>query len=664
MSDKTKKRVTMQPYVRCLAAIIISLIIINFIIIIIDRASGIALIIFNIPLIFSMVILYKSFQKRMLKAIVDYSQNSDYSMIGLFEGVEMPCSIISENGDFVWSNESFLNLFSNNKKARTIYNVFPDFNINKNGADDITEKFYKRDDKVYRIKSGKINIGNEQAYALYIYDNTEIEALKNKLSSEKAVVGLIYIDSYDEAMDSIEDVRRSMLEALIDRKINRYINAIDGIVKKVENDKYLCVIKNKYLSKLETDRFDILEEVKGVNIGNEMSVTLSIGIGCGSDSYIQNYEYARMAIDMALGRGGDQAVVKDKENITYFGGKSKGVEKSTKVKARVKAHALRELINTKDKVLIMGHKNMDIDVFGSSIGMWRIATSFGKRAHIVTGNINSSLKPIEERFKDGKYPEDMFINSEKAKSMVDDNTMLVVVDVNRPSITECPELLKLVKTVVVLDHHRLSSEVIENASLSYVETYASSACEMVAEIIQYISEDIKIRPMEADALYSGIVIDTLNFTNQTGVRTFEAAAFLRRKGADTIRVRKLFRDNLSAYKIKAKVIDSAEIFEDNFAISECIADEKESPTVLGAKAANELLGIVGVKASVVITPYNGVLYLSARSIDDVNVQVMMEKLGGGGHRTVAGAQLKGVDIAEAKMMIKNVIIQMIKDKDI
>lgn len=323
-------------------------------------------------------------------------------------------------------------------------------------------------------------------------------------------------------------------------------------------------------------------------------------------------------------------------------------------------------MDTKDKMLIMGHKIGDTDSFGAAIGIWRIATSFNKKARIVINGVNSSVKPMMARFENSSdYPEDLFLTGEKAAEWADSNTMLVVVDVNRPSITEAPELLKQIKTIVVLDHHRQSSEIIDNAVLSYVEPYASSACEMVAEVLQYIGDDgIKIKPAEADAMYAGIVIDTNNFMNQAGVRTFEAAAFLRRNGADVVRVRKLFRDRLEDYRARAEAIQKAEIYHGAFAISVCPSEGLESPTVVGAQAANELLDIVGIKASFILTQMGDTIYFSARSIDEINVQIIMERLGGGGHRTIAGAQLKGATIDEAREKLKDLITDMMEKGEI
>ena len=528
-------------------------------------------------------------------------------------------------------------------------------------------------DAIYRVSVKRVLIsadeellenmdeGNkeDQLLAVYLYDETELHGYIQAFTDQKMVAGLIYLDNYDEALESVEEVRRSLLVALIDRKINKYISGINGIVKKMEKDKYFFAIKQQYMARLEEERFGLLEDVKTVNIGNEMAVTLSIGIGMNGETSVQNYDYARTAIDMALGRGGDQAVVKNGSKIQYFGGKSQQLEKQTRVKARVKAHAMRELLETKDRLLIMGHKIGDTDSFGSAIGMYRIAMALNKKAHIVLNDITSSVRPMYDRFdKSSEYPSDMFVTSEEAKELVDNGTALVVVDVNRPSITEEPQLLKMVKTIVVIDHHRQTNEKIANATLSYVEPSASSASELVAEILQYVGDNVKLKSVEADAMYAGMVIDTQNFVVQTGVRTFEAAAFLRRNGADVTRVRKLFRDTMEDHKARAEAVREAEIFEDAFAISVCPAEGVESPTVVGAQAANELLSIVGIKASVVLTPFNGKIFVSARSIDEVNVQVMMEQIGGGGHRTVAGAQIVDMSIDEAKDKIKEVILAM------
>ena len=501
--------------------------------------------------------------------------------------------------------------------------------------------------------------------AMYLYDETEIMGLKKANSDQKQIIGLLYIDNYEEALESIDEVRRSLLTALVDRKINKYMQSIDAVIKKLEKDKYIFVFQNKYLPQLQSNKFSILEEVRAVNIGNEMAVTISMGLGVNADSYIRGYELARAAMDLALGRGGDQAVVKEGEKIYYYGGKSVSVEKNTRVKARVKAHALKEFVEAKDKVVIMGHSIGDVDSFGSAIGVYRIAKTLNKKAHIVINEVTTSVRPMISRFMNNPdYEEDMILNSAQAIEAVDANTILVVVDVNRPSYTECPELLKLTKTIVILDHHRQTGEAIENAALSYIEPYASSACEMVAEILQYIGEGLKLRQVEADAMYAGIMIDTNNFLTKTGVRTFEAAAFLRRSGADVTRIRQAFRTDMTEYLTKAQAITSTEVFMEHYAFTECGTQGVESPTVLGAQVANDLLEIDEIKASFVFTQFNGKIYISARSIDELNVQVVMEKLGGGGHMSVAGAQLVDCTVPEAMEKLKEVLTTMTQEGEI
>ena len=479
------------------------------------------------------------------------------------------------------------------------------------------------------------------------------------------VAGLIYIDNYEEALESIEDVKRSLLIALIDRKVNKYFSEIDALVRKTEKDKYFVVFKYKCLEQLKADKFSLIEDVKTVKVGNEMSVTLSIGIGAEGVSYNQNYEYARMSIDLALGRGGDQVVVREGEEVTYYGGKTKQVERNTRVKARVKAHALRETIESREHVVIMGHNISDVDSLGAAIGVYCAARELGKKAQIVINEVTTSLRPLVDLFTPEKgYPADLFINSEEALAITNRNTLVMVVDTNRPSYTECPELLKRTNTVCVFDHHRQGSEVIENPVLSYIEPYASSACEMIAEVLQYFAEDIQLEPDEADCIYAGILIDTNNFSTKTGVRTFEAAAYLKRAGAEVTRVRKMLRNDMAAYKARAEAVRHAEVHRGAFAISICPADNVESPTVVGAQAANELLNIVGIKASFVITEYQNKVYVSARSIDEINVQLIMEKMGGGGHLNVAGAQFADRTVMQVKRMLQDTLDQMIEEGDI
>ena len=598
----------------------------------------------------------------------------------LLRELDLPNALLDDQGKIIWTNREFEKLVHKEKGYRkAVTTLFPTMTKDKLPGKDgetVTELEVSFENKDFHVRALKISL-KEMAMAsdileaenydgylvsIYLYDDTALKIALREIDDQSLAVGLIYLDNYDEALESVEEVRRSLLIALIDRKVNKYISALDGIAKKLEKDKYLVIMRKKAVEQLKESRFDVLEDVKTVNIGNEMAVTLSIGVGLDGLTYAQNYEFARNAIDLALGRGGDQAVVKTQENVTYYGGKSQQVEKNTRVKARVKAQALREIITGKDRVIIMGHRMSDVDSFGSAVGIYRIAVTLEKKAHIVINDVPTSIQPFVELFRNNPdYEEDMIVNSTTALELAGSNAVLVVVDVDKPSITECPELLKACKSIVVLDHHRRGSETIENATLSYVEAYASSACEMVSEILQYIGDNIKIKPDEADCMYSGIMIDTNNFMTKTGVRTFEAAAFLRRNGADVMRVRKLFRENANEYKARADTVSQAEIYRGAYAISICTSEDLQSPTVVGAQAANELLNIKGVKASFVLTDYQNQIYVSARSIDEVNVQIIMERLGGGGHMNIAGCQMEDVSLVEAISIVKNTLDAMIQE---
>ena len=593
------------------------------------------------------------------RAMIGFSAATDSMQARLAENLDLCYALLDRSGAFSYQNTAMTALLAaQHKNPRRLDELFPELNPEELAK--ITESadyHLSLGELRLRVRLVREKLGNDKVFALYFYDETALLKLREEEESRRLTAGLLYLDNYEEAMESVDDVRRPLLTAMIDRKIVRYFDGMQAIMKKLEKDKYFFVMERRHLRELYETQFDILEQVKTVNI--EMRITLSIGIGDGGATYAQCYDFARQAIDMALGRGGDQAVVKDGENIHYFGGKTNSKEKTTRVKARVKAHAFRELIENKDRLLIMGHKLMDIDSLGAAVGIWRIAATMGKEAHIVSSAVNNAIRPMLARFQNGDYPEDMFIPEEKALQLLDEGTVLVVVDTNRPSMVEGPRLLDAAKTIVVLDHHRQSQDSIRNAQLSYVETYASSACEMVAEVVQYISDEVKIRAVEADAMYAGIVIDTHNFQNQTGVRTFEAAAFLRRNGADVTRVRKLFREKLDDYRAKSEAIHNAEIYREHFALSFCDSEGLESPTVVGAQAANDLLDVIGVKASIVATTFREKVFLSARAIDEVNVQVMMEKLGGGGHRTIAGAQLANMTQEEAMNQVKQVIDEML-----
>ena len=659
----------------------IMLVFVNLCIYLMDYWSG--LLLTGALLIYFLVIFVFMFYNKpvIMNEMISFATQYGQIQKRLLREMEIPYALLDEGGKVVWTNKAFERVIHKEKGYhKAISAVFPTLTKDKlPGEEEETEMDLEFEESEFLVKMKKISLRemavnseifqepNYKGYliALYLYDETALKIALRENDNQSLAVGMIYLDNYEEALESVEEVRRSLLIALIDRKVNKYIASLDGISKKMEKDKYLVILRKESVLQLQESKFDLLDEVKTVNIGNEMAVTLSIGIGLDGLTYSQNYEFSRTAIDLALGRGGDQAVVKTPESITYYGGKSQQVEKNTRVKARVKAHALNEIISSRDKVLVMGHRLGDMDCFGAAIGIYRIAKSLDRKAHIIVNDVTTSMRPLIDMFADNsEYEEDMIINSAQAVEIAESNTVLVVVDVNRPSITECPELLHTCKSIVVLDHHRQGAETIENATLSYVEPYASSACEMVTEILQYIKEGIRLRVEEANSMYAGIIVDTNNFTTKTGVRTFEAAAYLRRNGADVIKVKKLFREDAVEYKTKADAVSQAEIYRGNYAISICSSNGVKSPTVLGAQAANELLNIKGIQASFVLTEYLGKIYISARSIDEVNVQVIMERLGGGGHMNIAGAQMEDVLLEEGVRIMKKTLDKMIEEGDL
>ncbi len=676
MSKKTKaeRGITgsFRWYFRWPWLLSVLLICMNVAIYLIDTQSGIVMSFFVLVYVGIAIAIFIFRKGGFQRQLVRYATGFMKSQKTMLKELNLPYALLDLDGRLIWGNDAFLDVIHDERQAKgSITNVFP--SVEKElfpsaEADavlhtEFEERNYKivlrraMDEEMLEKAGEAVDPG--MMVSMYLYDETEIVTLQRENQDQKMILGLLYIDNYEEALESIDEVRRSLLIALIDRKINKYMQSIDAIVRSLEKDKYIVIFQMRYLAQLQQTRFSLLDEVRAVNIGNEMAVTISLGLGISGTSYQQSYDYARAAIDLALGRGGDQVVIKEGEKIQYYGGKSQQVEKNTRVKARVKAHALRELLEAKERVMIMGHSMADVDSLGAAVGIYRISKMLGTRAHIVINEITTSVAPILNRFKHNpEYEEDLFVNSEQALQMVDKDTMLVVVDVNRPSYTECEELLKRVNTVVILDHHRQSGDTISTAVLSYIEPYASSACEMVAEILQYTGQDVKLRPLEADAMYSGIMVDTDNFLVKTGVRTFEAAAYLRRNGADITKIRKTFRAEMNEFKMKAKSISTSEVFLEHFALAECHADGVESPTILGAQVANELMDISGIKASFVFTYYNEKVYISARSIDELNVQVVMEKLGGGGHMSVAGAQLKDVTIPQAMKIVKELLEQM------
>lgn len=680
MKKNVKLNGQLRLYVRWPLYLTLLLIGMNIWIYFISHEAGMVMAVFVAVYAVAAGILYVSNQPVLYTELVSFATHYGQIQKNLLKELILPYALLTEEGKIIWMNRRFMEITGKGREySRNISTIIPELSrkLLPAGEQSHTSMEFSYGESDYRADMKLIRMDEDMKgahlastvefegslIALYLFDITEINHYIRENQEQRMAAGLVYIDNYDEALEDVEEVRSPLLVALIERKINKYFNAYDGIVRKLEKDRFFVIMKEKALAQIRENKFDLLQDIKTVNIGNELPITLSISIGSGGASYMDCMEYARSAMDLALARGGDQAVVKTKEQITYYGGKTQQVEKNTRVKARVKAQALREIIEAKDKVVVMGHRLTDADSFGAAVGIYRAAKALNKKAHIVVNEVTTSVRPMLEEFNAANSTETgIVINSSQAREMVDRSTAVVVVDTDRPSYTECEEILSMTPTVVVFDHHRRGNESISQAVLSYIEPNASSACEMVAEILQYFADNIRLKSGEADCMFGGMVIDTNNFMTKTGVRTFEAAAFLRRCGADVTRVRKMFRDDMAEYKARAESVRHAEVYR-GFALSICPGKGLESPTIVGAQAANELLNIVGVRASIVLTEYNGKIYVSARSIDEVNVQVIMEKIGGGGHLNVAGAQLQ-CSVEEAMKIIRQTLDHMLEEGEL
>lgn len=575
----------------------------------------------------------------------------------MFSNVQLPVAIIEEFGNIKWSNKALNDLLK--EKAligANIKSLFPESKIGEWMLDKhSTNKKLKIGNKNYELMLEAFQRQDKvKKYALYFLDCTEKEKLKVQMEEERTIIGYLCIDNVDEISQSIEEVRRPMLMAIIDRKINLWFKEREVVIARIERDKYMLVLSKRELKKMEETKFDILDEMRNIQVGNELPVTVSIGIGYNLKALSNSKEDARIAFDLAQGRGGDQAIIKHHDKYTFYGGKTKEVEKSARVKVRIKAYAFKELLHEADKVFIMGHKNIDMDCLGAAMGVYRGASLVGKKAQIILREPTFAIKGLYDRIIASKEYADLFITPEEAEKEMKKDTLLVIVDTHRRSYVEAPELLNLSEKVVVFDHHRKSTDYIEEAVLTYLEPFISSTCEMIAEILNYLSDKIKLNPIEADALLAGITVDTKNFVFKAGVRTFEAAAFLRRSGADSTRVRMLFQNDMNTYRARARAVQMTQVWNENMAISE-VSGNIEHATIVAAQVADELLNIKGIKASFVFTEVDACIYISARALGDTNVQRIMELLGGGGHLGIAGAQLKNISIEEAQVKLKEAI---------
>lgn len=573
-----------------------------------------------------------------------------------------PLVILEADGTISWYNTRFSTMIDeedilNEKIEEFIPKIRVEEIIKKDDISPIDieykNKYYKVHYNIVDIKKSISQKGN--IIMLYWVDDTDRIVLENRYEDEKLGICIAYVDNYDEVKSNTPEVNRPLVLAEIDKTISAYATKYNGFMRKYENDKYLLIFENKNLQIIQQKKFDILDRIREIDKGNTIPVTLSMGVGLNGENPNETYEYAKAAIDIALGRGGDQAVVKENNNLSFYGGKTKAIEKRNKVKSRVISHALRQLIDQSEKVFVMGHRNADMDSFGASIGIARAAKNRNKKGYIVLSGVNPSIKNIYERME-AEAPEylNLILTPEEAIQKLDESSLLVVVDNHKPSYTEAPELLELTDKIVLIDHHRRGAEFIKDPILTYLEPYASSTCELVTEILYYMSDKMEIGRFEADALLAGITVDTKNFTFQTGVRTFEAASILKRAGADTTSVRQLFRDDFNTFLYKAEVIKNSRILFEKVAIGRLEKDMEDS-VLIAAQSANDLLNINGVEASFVLTIFEGKIHISGRSLGDISVQLILEKLGGGGHLTSAGTQMEGVTMDEAeKYLIKSI----------
>ena len=579
-----------------------------------------------------------------------------------------PLVVTDEKAKILWYNTPFINLFNeSNVLEGDLENLIGDIDIanilNSEGQRTIPVEVNKRFFNIYtNIVENKSEKGDGKSVLFYLVDNTAYQNLKDKYTDEFAIVAKVEVDNFDEAISSAPSEIRPLLIAEIDSTISQYFEEYDALVRKSDEDLYLVVMNFKSLRAIKEKRFDILDDLRDLNKGNSIPITLSIGVSSFGLNFKDAYIESDSSLDLALGRGGDQAVVKVDDNYEFFGGKSKAMEKRNKVKARVIGEALKQLIDRSENVYIMGHKNPDMDAIGAAIGCLRATLNRNKEGFIVLENSNPSIDNLIDRMKEEEAEiYEKVISRETAINRIKHSSLLVLVDNHKPSFTECPELLDKTNQIVVIDHHRRGKEFVDNPVLQYVEPYASSTCELITEMLTYMSNDLNLTHFEADALMSGIVVDTKNFSFQTGVRTFEAASILKRAGANMLKVKALFQDDLDTMVYRAEVIHNTKMIHDNIAVSRF--DKESSNSVLvAAQAADALLDINGIDASFVLTINDGKVHISGRSRGEVvSVQLILEKIGGGGHLNMAGAQLDTTDLDEAEKILVNAIDEYLID---
>ena len=574
-----------------------------------------------------------------------------------------PLVVLETNGNIIWKSSNFIKEFANIDTGTTLTDVIKELklkiengkntnNISISESMKIGDKNYKVIAEYTKLREKEHKNSSEYMATVYFLDETNYVKLLEEYNNSRTCIGIIVLDNYEELMQRVTEEEKLKITSNAEKNIYSWVNKYDGLLVKSERDTYVCIFDQLNLEKIKEDKFEILDEIKEIKTQDNIQLTLSIAISENEKTNSEEYKSAKAVIDIAIGRGGDQAIIKQNGKYYFFGGRTQEVEKRTRVKARIVAQALEELMNSASNVIIMGHTNSDIDAMGSGMGVYRIAKTIGKDAYIVNETNGTSLDNFINDLKDIEEYNDVIIDKAEALNKISADSLLVVVDTDKKNYVEAPELLDKTDKIVVIDHHRRGTDYIENAILTFHEVYASSACELVTELVEYAEKTVKLTKFEVEALYAGIMMDTKNFTFKTGVRTFEAAAFLRKCGVDIIKVKKWFQSDLETYNKISEIVAKSEIIDDTIAIS--IYDKEDSDAnITCAKAADELLTISNITASFVIGKMGDKIYISGRSIGDINVQLILEKLGGGGHITVAGAQVEGMTQEEVKQELIN-----------
>lgn len=574
-----------------------------------------------------------------------------------------PLVVLETNGNIIWKSSNFIKEFANIDTGTTLTDIIKELklkiengqntnNISISESMKIGDKNYKVIAEYTKLREKEHKNSSEYMATVYFLDETNYVKLLEEYNNSRTCIGIIVLDNYEELMQRVTEEEKLKITSNAEKNIYSWVNKYDGLLVKSERDTYVCIFDQLNLEKIKEDKFEILDEIKEIKTQDNIQLTLSIAISENEKTNSEEYKSAKAVIDIALGRGGDQAIIKQNGKYYFFGGRTQEVEKRTRVKARIVAQALEELMNSASNVIIMGHTNSDIDAMGSGMGVYRIAKTIGKDAYIVNETNGTSLDNFINDLKDIEEYNDVIIDKAEALNKISADSLLVVVDTDKKNYVEAPELLDKTDKIVVIDHHRRGTDYIENAILTFHEVYASSACELVTELVEYAEKTVKLTKFEVEALYAGIMMDTKNFTFKTGVRTFEAAAFLRKCGVDIIKVKKWFQSDLETYNKISEIVAKSKIIDDTIAIS--IYDKEDSDAnITCAKAADELLTISNITASFVIGKMGDKIYISGRSIGDINVQLILEKLGGGGHITVAGAQVEGMTQEEVKQELIN-----------